>query len=388
MIEKKHKLMILNRSFWPENDMHGRAYLELAIKLAQSNFSVTILTQMLTKDARKFNRHVDKKLLKLNHVNKLSKNSDPIIFRILDIIWFSFFLLLKLICVRPKTIYVATDPPILLPFMAAIYTRLTRGNLIYHVQDIHPEISLMTSPYFSKFKILATKIDNFSLRSASVVVTINEDMKTYLQQRCVPLTSIVTLMNPGTEVLKRKNLRKETQVIFCGNLGRLQHVPLLIQAIEKYNQTCTKLSFIFIGAGRYLQDVCKLADRYDNVFALGQLNASESVEHLLNSRWALLPIKDEATKYAFPSKLSTYINCGCHVLAICSQSTSVARFVAKHEVGSVIAPDSDVLANYLQKIANRNVKTLEYDTAEFQFTINQYIESLSRIIVQHVSNED
>lgn len=152
-------------------------------------------------------------------------------------------------------------------------------------------------------------------------------------------------------VLNKSDTR-EDDVVFCGNAGRLQRIPLLISSINKYLERGGKLRFTFIGAGIYSSAIEDLANKFSNVKYLGYQSAPIAADIVKNHRWALLPIDDEVTKYAFPSKSSSYVLSGCQILAICGLSTSVERWIEKNAVGRVCEPEEDTLVESFKSMEN------------------------------------
>ena len=92
----------------------------------------------------------------------------------------------------------------------------------------------------------------------------------------------------------------------------------------------------------YLNDLannCKLVKYYGfkDIEEASMINASYE--------WALLPIEDKVTNFSFPSKVSSYVYCGAKILAICSKTTSVAKFVKNYDLGIVVEPTVEKLAD-------------------------------------------
>ena len=85
-------------------------------------------------------------------------------------------------------------------------------------------------------------------------------------------------------------------------------------------------------------------------------------------------IEDEVTKYAFPSKSSSYISCGVNILSICSEQTSVAKWVVKNNYGINSPPTVNNLANIF-KIENGftiNKKTVD----QKYFSIENFVDRI------------
>ncbi|MCK7575639.1 MAG: hypothetical protein MZV65_06945 [Chromatiales bacterium] len=78
-----------------------------------------------------------------------------ILMRSLDALIFMTWVLVSLIRSRPSKIYVATNPPIVVPFIVFLYSRVFRARYYYHVQDIHPEAANVVVPLHPwMFKLL------------------------------------------------------------------------------------------------------------------------------------------------------------------------------------------------------------------------------------------
>ncbi|GAA0841399.1 hypothetical protein GCM10009113_07820 [Marinobacter szutsaonensis] len=110
------------------------------------------------------------------------------------------------------------------------------------------------------------------------------------------------------------------------------------------------MSFGFAGGGVHAPDIEQLAKSYENVEYLGLVSASEAAQLNCDYEWALLPIEDEVTRYAFPSKSSSYVFAGAAVMAICGEQTSVADWTIGNNLGVVVSPDQDSLVETFFKI--------------------------------------
>ena len=90
----------------------------------------------------------------------------------------------------------------------------------------------------------------------------------------------------------------------------------MLEAIEAYFIRGGKLKFT-VGGGVYKPQLQTFADRYDLFDYCGFVIPADAAQTSANFTWALLPIEDKVTKYAFPSKTSSYVMSGAKILAIC-----------------------------------------------------------------------
>jgi glycosyltransferase involved in cell wall biosynthesis len=340
VMKAKIDLMIINRGF---NSQNGEliSYAEMTSK----NNNVSVLAQSNIDLEKKFKNELRKTKVKINTCRSYSNSASTILSRIADAIFFMVWVVIKLIQIKPLKIYIATDPPIIVPFIVAIYSRLTGTQFFYHVQDIHPEIYNLLYPLNPVIRKILQKIDNFTLKNAKSIITLTEEMKKYIEKRSNTKKSIYLIPNPGIATKFVKN--REHDIIFCGNAGRLNHISIILEAIDKYLEHGGHMNFTFAGGGIYAPAILEASKNRNEIKYKGKIGAEEATKLVAQHKWALLPIIDEATKYAFPSKSSTYVQCRTPILAICGKDNIVARWIEENNVGIVCEPNLDKLVDCL-----------------------------------------
>jgi len=102
-------------------------------------------------------------------------------------------------------------------------------------------------------------------------------------------------------------------------------------------------------------------------------------ELTLGYEWALLPIDDEVTKYAFPSKTSSYVSCGVKILSICSNHTSVAKWVLNNNYGVNSLPNINDIVNVFFKIENGLAINNEPADRDY-FSIERFVKKISNVV--------
>ena len=341
MAVKKSVLAIVNRSFKYDSPI-GEGLLQFA-ELASVKGTVCVITQAegdLRADLDAAGRGNG---VLIRACKSYTYSASGVIQRSFEAVLFMLWTLTSLLRAKPANVYVATDPPVLVPFIVALYCRFFGARYVYHLQDIHPEAANIVVPLNGLLMRILLAIDNFTLSHAKALVTLSEDMKAHILNRCDTQSSIYLLDNPSFDIVPVPIEERSKDIVFCGNAGRFQRIPLLLAAIRDYLQLGGTLNFSFAGGGLYAPDLKSLAGTYDQVNYLGLIPASDASELVAQHRWALLPIDDEVTKYAFPSKSSGYALSGACVLAVCGSGTSVARWVMQHGMGVVCEADHDAL---------------------------------------------
>ena len=385
MSAKNEKIAIVSRSFWPENPAIGEALLLLAESLSKEAKPI-VMTQVnkgFTKKLKNAGRGQDVKFVTLP---ALTDSSSPIVLRISELLLFTGFTFTSLIYHRPDKVYVATNPPVFTPLAVRWYCQLFDKKYVYHLQDIHPEITSIVTGKNNFLTRLLERIDTNTITKASTVITLTEQMQSYITKRTGKQLNIRLLSNPAvqdTNQTDNTRLERIKGFVYCGNAGRLQRIPLLHDSIKRYIQEGGKLPFVFAGGGVYSDAIQELADQYQSVSYLGVLPASEASNLLHQYSFGLMPIEDEVTKYAFPSKSSSYIFSGCQVITICGKNTSVAEWVLTNNLGYVADPNIESLVDLFHKLERNSSSELSVtDDLLKELTPQSHADSLKIIITQ------
>jgi len=384
----RYDLAIINRSFWPVYPVIGEALLRFAERSA-GKYRICIVSQDHVGIRHKLSEQERGQGVSFFPCKALTTSASGIIRRIVDAAFFALWVGGVLLCTRPKKVYVSTDPPVLVPFVVMLYAKVFRASFVYHLQDIHPEatnVVVSVSPLL--FKCLQW-MDNLVIRQAFKLITITQEMAAEISARSRTRARIVVISNPAVSFESVNYvLSKKRGFSFCGNAGRLQRIPLLVEAIEQYLDEGGALEFAFAGGGVYAQRLQQLADRYLKVRYDGLVSATEAAQLNADYEWALLPIEDDVTRYAFPSKSSSYVFSGAFILAVCGEHTSVARWVISCRLGAVVEPNTAALVGAFQKIERGETDTGELDGDRVELKnglgFDRFIENLEDVIFEKV----
>lgn len=358
---KRLDLMIINRSFWPVYPVIGEALMRLVEQQAQSK-KVGVILQDHAGIRRKLDEHGRGQGVRFFPVKAWSVSGSSIVRRILDAVFFMCWVLLVLVWQRPSRVYVSTDPPVLVPFIVMLYCKLFRASYVYHLQDIHPEATNVVIPVKPWLFRFLRALDSVTMRNASLLITITEEMAQEIRQRSHTRAPVMVIPNPSVAFEDIPVQGKAQGFTFCGNAGRLQRIPLLMAAIREYAGKGGVLPFVFAGAGVYARALEQLADECPNVAYKGLVSAAEAAELNAGYQWALLPIEDEVTRYAFPSKSSSYVYSGAYIAAVCGEHTAVAQWVREHRLGLVVEADVPDLVQFFFAVEKGEADTASLDT--------------------------
>jgi len=356
MLKKKTELAIVNRGFWEDdsNKVIGEALTDFAEK-ASEKYRVSVIAQSKGRLKERLAREGRCKNVRLFFLKSLTSSKNSFFLRALDAALFSCFVFLSLVYLRPSRIYISTDPPVVVPFIVFLYSFIFRAKYCYHLQDIHPEASSLVVKLPRVSYCIMQWMDALTVRGASKIITLSEEMKAHIINSRRYGGEVIILENPSGCYFSEK-VAKPNGFVFCGNMGRLQRIPLLVEAIQRYRELGGNGDFTFIGAGANAHLVRQLSNEVPGVSYLGPLHPDKASHILGDHRWAMLPIEDAVTAYAFPSKSSTYLLSGCGILAICGENTSVASWALENEYGVVCRPEVDALVDAFFSLQNEGLK--------------------------------
>ena len=111
----------------------------------------------------------------------------PVFVRALNVIIYSFGLFISVLKVKPDVVTASTFPPVFAEYMASLGAKLVGAKFIYHVQDIHPEVSEISTGFMGKTGVAAIfrRLDNQTLRRSAAIIVLSKDMENTLKARAL-----------------------------------------------------------------------------------------------------------------------------------------------------------------------------------------------------------
>lgn len=375
----------MNRSFWPIYPVIGEALLRFAEKSAGEH-RVAVILQDHAGIREQLRKHGRGEGVNVYPCKALSTSASSVLRRIVDALFFMIWVAGVLLWTRPRTVYVSTDPPVVVPFIVMVYAKLFRAAYVYHLQDIHPEATNVVIPVNPLLYRFLRWLDCVTMRHADQLITITNGMADEIVSRSGTKTRIHVIQNPAVSFdTVDTAATKKRGFSFCGNAGRLQRIPLLVDAITRYLDSGGSLEFAFAGGGVYAPRLHELASRFRQVHYFGRVSATEAAQLNADYEWALLPIEDEVTRYAFPSKTSSYVFSGAFILAVCGRESSVGQWVSTNRLGIVVEPTVESLVNTFHAIGTGAVATdmLDSDRSELRkdLSFERFIENLAEVLI-------
>lgn len=281
--------------------------------------------------------------------------------KFLNAILYSVFLFYHILKTRPDWVTAATFPPVIAAWCASFAARLTGTKFIYHVQDIHPEVSRISGGILGRapmFQILRW-LDTQSLRRARWIVTLSEDMRASLIARGVDPEKCVICnnfqqdtfgvpMEPPQNLIKPAGRRR---VIFAGNLGRFQNLKTLGDGVEMAQQSCPDLELLFLGDGVMKQKLQMRFSKNPRIKFAPFLPLTQASALIKDAEIGLVSLKTNLHRAAYPSKMLTYLGLGTPVLALVNPDSHLSKTIKRHHLGLAASePTPQAVSHALQKL--------------------------------------
>lgn len=355
---ERRRILIVNRHYWPDVVTYGQMLRHIAARWVADGHQVDVLAAIpsyrpesgLSAPRREVDMGVAIKRVQLFRFKRMGTaarliNSLPFF---LGLIW---HVVGRRFAVGPyHYVLASTNPPIVEAMLVRLLCAMFGGRLLYHVQDIHPEVEVSAGVLASGRILdrLLRRVDAGIVKSAAACVTLSDDMRHQILSRYRSASSypeIHIINNFSFELDETATLpkdlvrdRRQFRLIFAGNIGFFQGLEEIVVAIRLLGDL-PDFELLFVGNGVAVAELNSLA---------GPLLGSKvkflpfqpmSVAHALveDADLALISLKPGVIRLAYPSKTMTYVATGTPVLAIVEEDSELARVISQNELGFVAA---------------------------------------------------
>jgi glycosyltransferase involved in cell wall biosynthesis len=163
-----------------------------------------------------------------------------------------------------------------------------------------------------------------------------------------PLDSHEEAVQPPHDLLKPAG---KCRVIFAGNLGRFQNLPLLAEGVATRFNTHPDLELMFLGEGLALADLRQRWGGHPQV-RFGPFLPFAQARHLIaEADVGLVSLNPNIYRVAYPSKISTYLALGLKVLALVEPESQLARDLESSQRGAAPQqPTPKAIGEALEKV--------------------------------------
>ncbi len=269
---------------------------------------------------------------------------------------------------RGDIVFAVTNPAILMVALALL-RRLRPFQYVLLVYDVHPEnlIPAGLAKRDSWRYRVATRCFNWAYRCADELIVIGRDMEEVVREKVGPACHITRIPNwadvdavkpepkEQNELIVAHELQDKTVFLFAGNLGRVQGIANLLEAIR--STTSPSAAFLFVGDGVFRPEIERfvLDHPEKDVIHLGPLPMSAQQSFLNACDVAFVTLDDAMYGLGVPSKSYFAMAAGKPLLVVADAESEIGRVVEEEGIGWVIPPNQpQVLARRIEEICSES----------------------------------
>ena len=344
------RILLSHRYFWPDSAPYAFLLRAIGEDMASDGHEVHVFASKPS--YRKTSAQTSPKTEKMGDLNVsrtwvFQEAGSHVIVRALNVFLYCLGLFFKTLRLRPDVVTASSFPPVFAGYAAGLGAKLTGAKFIYHMQDIHPEVSELSGGAMGRgiFAKIFRMLDNQSLRRASAIVVLSEDMAQTIRERNLGDLPIYVINNfaldsgeplgtPPPEYAKPAGKRR---VIFAGNLGRFQNLGVLSTGIARCFEAHPDLELFFLGDGKALKDLKEQWEGNPQVKFAPFLPLDQAKPLIAEAEVGLVSLSEGIYKVAYPSKLLTYLGLGVPVLALTEPVSELSRSLTQAGLAQVPA---------------------------------------------------
>lgn len=361
------KIIVVSEFILPEQNSTGYFWHKIIQKMAQSAIADEI-SVIAPADKQYIPDHFDKKV-ELNLFDSPIYNKKSLMSRVWGQIkqTYTFYKKIKGKLDSNTQVVSGTNPLFLMVLIAIlkIFKPFKWCLLVHDVfpQNLVPAGILKRKSFF--FKVLNV-IFNLVYAQADQIIVIGRDMEIVLRQKnykkditvipnWVDFKEIEVRDKNDSELIKQLNWENDIVFQFFGNIGRVQGIDHLVQAIQLVKHPQAK--FLFIGGGSAVELVkshIENNEKLDNVAYINELPSSQRSLGLSSCDIAIVTLADGMFGLGVPSKAYFSMAANRPILAIMDENAEVASMVKEHQIGWVDASNSpQQLAQLIDRICDK-----------------------------------
>jgi len=333
----KKKVWIISELFYPETISTGYIMTEIAKHLSNC-FEVNVICgPEFYEEKKDVKKHPILQDIKIHRINNKGYNKNNFFSRLLGHlkVTFQMFFLMRNIIPKGSTILLVTNPVLLVP-LTAVIKKTKEWNIKLFIHDVYPD-NLLISRIIKSKKSLSYKILNSIFNSAykkmNNIVVCGRDMKEIYAYKVKNSNKISIIENWADVDNIEFSYQKSTKLnfLFAGNLGRLQGLDSLLEAIKPINN----VNFTFIGSGVMKEYIVNFIEnnKSKNIKLLDWLPREEQNEFLTSANVGLISLKKGMYGLGVPSKLYNLLASGKPIFYIGDINSEIDLVIKENEIG-------------------------------------------------------
>ena len=244
---------------------------------------------------------------------------------------------------KRDVVWTATQPPVVQAWMLSWAAKLRGAKFLYHMQDIHPEIGAISDGELKKGRLYGAllRMDVAAQNRARQVVVLSPDMADVIRDRGATPGDVRVIRNfaLGDDAASGAVAGKSSgpaRFVFAGNIGRFQNLEALVAAFAALDPAQVQL--VFVGEGRAKPKLQEMVAQLDarNIEFHAHMSEQAVFTFLQQQDVGLVSLSPGLYRYAFPSKIWTYMAAGLPMLALVERESDVTHFLESNAIGRAV----------------------------------------------------
>ena len=377
MTEDK-KLVLLCQHFYPEMVSTGMHMTELATRLAELGWQITVLTSKPSwgtddPDAGPVPAEMEYQNVRIVRVPTLGSQSGGLLSKTVSALTFVPAVAWALWRKRAeyRGLVITTNPPFV-GVLGWFVSRVFRRPYLVIVYDVFPEfaISLGVVSAHSWLANVWRRTTRLILCQAAATVVIGRDMRALIETKMPARLHhrIVMIPNwsderrvrpvpPSANTFRHEHVDAESFVIqYAGRLGDKHSLEPLIDAARLLRET--DVVFQFVGEGAKKTKLEALVDEHGlhNVQFLPYQPMHRLAEMLSAADLAVVCLERGHTGISVPSKAYGVLASGTPIVGILDPEGEIGQMIAETDCGVLVEPNGTAIAEVIQKLMTDEVR--------------------------------
>lgn len=367
------KVLLLNQCFWPDVVSTSQHLTDVGVSLAERGHSVTVIASRRGYDDAKvrFPARESWKGIEIIRLPSIGLGKTSRWRRVLNFASFSAACVCRLAIMRRQDAVVVLTSPPLISWLAALFTRLKGGRLIFWVMDLNPDEAIAAGwlkPDSIPAKILTALLKS-SMRHAQKIVALDRFAKQRIVDKGIH-ESKVEIIPPwsredsvrfdpeGREAFRgHHDLSEKFVVMYAGNHSPCHPLDTLLEAAKELSSR-DDIVFCFVGGGSQFAKVEEFAraNKLRNIRGLPYQPQSELAGVLSAADLHVVVMGEGYQGIIHPCKIYNILAIGSPFLYIGPTESHVAEIIGRLPEGRAFSARHgrvDIAARSILDIADR-----------------------------------
>jgi glycosyltransferase involved in cell wall biosynthesis len=318
-------ILIISNYYPPEKGAAANRIEQLAKKLHEKNYSVTVVCplgnypegKLFPEYKGKFSLTENKDSITVKRLWIYPSISKNIFIRLLSVLSFTLSLFFYLSFKKTPNKVIVQSPPLLLSFISVFILSLKKKKIILNVSDLWPlaavELKALKKGSFShKFSLF---LEQYIYKKATLILGQSDEILTHIKT-LFPNKNCYLYRNFPDHKIENLNLisleNQPIRIFYAGLLGIAQGIYELCEKIE-LDGLNIELHLFGNGAEKKQIEELILTEKGKNIFFHGMLNRNDLHEKLKSFDIAVVPLKTRIYG-SVPSKIFEYGSLGFPIL--------------------------------------------------------------------------